>query len=67
MEQGPWVVVVSDPWLPGDHLRGFAGESRERQPWVCLKSDLGFPKGGFVPNQRTQNYPLPQQHLRDWD
>lgn len=67
MEQGPRVVAVSDPWLPRDHLRGFPGESRDRQPWVSLKSDLGFPKEAFALKQVMQNYPLPQQHLRGWD
>lgn len=58
---------LSGLWLPGDHLQGFPGESRECQPWVSLKSDLGFPKGGFALNQEMQNYPWPQQHLRSGD
>lgn len=58
MEQGPLVVAISDPWLPGDHLWGFPGESREHQ---TLNSDLGFSTGGFVLSQEMQNYPLPQQ------
>lgn len=67
MEQGLWLVDISDLWLPRDHLQGFPGESREHLPWMSLKPDLGFPEGGFALNQEMQNYPRPQQHLRSWD
>lgn len=61
--------------MGGGHLRPLAAWRPptglswgvQHQPWVSLKSDLGFPKGGFVLNQEMQNYPPPQQHLRGWD
>lgn len=32
------------PQLPRDHLQDVPEEPRECQPWVCLKSGLGFPR-----------------------
>lgn len=43
------------------HLWDVPGESRECQPWVPLKPDLSFPKGGFALSQELQNHP-PQHH-----
>lgn len=43
------------PQLPRDHLQDVPEESRECQPWVCLKSGLGFPQGGVVLSQELQN------------
>lgn len=51
------------PQLPRDYLQDVRGEPRECQPWVSLKSGLGFPKGGFALSQEVQNHP-PQQHHR---
>lgn len=50
----------SDPSCPETICRMSLG-SPECQPWVCLKSGLGFPKGRLALSQELQNHP-PQQH-----
>lgn len=43
------------PQLPRHHLQDVPEEPRECQPWVCLKSGLGFPKEGVALSQELQN------------